>query len=189
MSYLTEEVVPSSYAIRPYMRLVSPSSTESLDVPTEFTTWTYTDIANRDSIPEECIEIAYATVSHQRLAAPATTTSETVPAFYRHRTYNRLASNGSAVYDKAQVICENSYEKEIVIQPFEELIDSFYCAELTLKQQMDIIDCLADIDYIDNQTAFGSGEFWDAMFQFMSNWDEVYIGPFTDKIIQYFEKP
>ncbi len=189
ITYLTKEVVPTSYGIRPYMRLVWPSSTESEIVPTEYITRTYTDIVNRDSIPEECIEIAYATISHQRLASPATSTLENVPALYKTRSYLKLVSDGSATYSEANILCDYSYDREIVIQPFEESLDSFYCDELTLKQQMDIIDCLEDIEYIDGQVTFGSGEFWNAMFHLLSDWDEFFIGPFTGGIIQYFEKP
>ena len=182
--------VPATYSRRSYFKLKVPTTTSTTPIPSETKTWTYTTFENLSTIPDSCIQITYETDTLYRLAAPVTTTYQEIPAVYQTRQYLRTIQDGTYALDLPQTFCEFNFNGQRMIQPAMTTYESYLCAITDVERQEAIklslhqVGALADLSF-----AYGSAEFWIALFNFQNRRDDWDIGPLTEYQAQFLDRP
>ncbi len=90
-----ENPIAARYDSRTYQKLVSPASTQTVEIPAEYKTRTYQKLVSAATTEVEEIPAQYETRTYRKLVSAATTKVEEIPAQYDTRTYQKLVSAAS----------------------------------------------------------------------------------------------
>jgi len=115
----------NKYETRSYQKLVSPATTEVVDIPARYETRTYKKLVTPASTEVVDIPARYETRTYKKLATPAGVTTTEIPAQYKSVTKQVLVKEGGFTEMK-EVVCAADITTDLYKRVQRALLDRGY---------------------------------------------------------------